>query len=122
MEHIITTKSKHTPGPWGIRKPKNPDLRQTEDRLIVAGSEDNRLHIAEVYQYQNHNNREANGTALANARLIAAAPETKKQRDALLVACKKAETALVNRDNDDEMLQAQCLCTKAIAAAQIDPS
>ncbi len=73
--------SKHTPGPWKIRKPLHPDQRQIEDRLISAG---NNIHIAEVYQYQNHDNREANGTALANARLIAAAPE-------LLEACKRVQ-------------------------------
>ncbi len=67
---------KHTPGPWSIRKPKLPDLRQVEDRLICADVDDgNRLHVAEVYQYQNDNNNEADGTALANAALIAAAPD-----------------------------------------------
>lgn len=65
----------HTKGPWGVAEPKHPDPRQIEDRLIFATAKGERLHVAEVYQYQNDNNREANGTALANARLIAAAPE-----------------------------------------------
>ncbi len=46
----------------------------------------------------------------SDAHLIAAAPK-------LLDACKKAESAFVNR-NDDEMLQAQCLCTAVIAEAK----
>ena len=65
----------HTPGPWKIAEPSNPDIRQIEDRLIYVEVDNERLHIAEVYQYQNDNNRDANGTALANATLIMAAPE-----------------------------------------------
>lgn len=72
--------SEHTKGEWEIALPKHPDIRQIEDRLICVRVGDEKLHIAEVYQYQNHNNREANGTAIANARLIAAAPD-------LLAAC-----------------------------------
>ena len=64
----------HTEGAWEITEPKHPDPRQIEDRLIFATAKGERLHVAEVYQYQNDNNREANGTALANARLIAASP------------------------------------------------
>lgn len=74
--------TKHTAGPWKIVKPENPDVRQIEDRLIYALSGENALHIAEVYQYQNDKNRESNGTAIANAQLIAAAPD-------LLEACEK---------------------------------
>lgn len=70
----------HTKGKWEIGLPKHPDIRQKEDRLIYVRMGDKKLHIAEVYQYQNHNNREANGTAIANARLIVAAPD-------LLAAC-----------------------------------
>jgi len=68
-------RAQHTPGPWKIQSPSHPDINQREDKLIYAKSGDEFLHIAEVYQYQNDNNHEANGTAPANARLIAAAPE-----------------------------------------------
>ena len=64
---------KPTAGPWYYREPKHPDLDQIEDRLIVAEVDGEELHIGEVYQYQNHNNKEANGAALANGDLILAA-------------------------------------------------
>jgi len=55
-----------------VTKGKHPKADQIDDRLIHT--EDKR-HIAETYQYQNFGNQSANGEAVANARLIAAAPE-----------------------------------------------
>ena len=63
--------SGHTPGPWTIHAPAIFNARQIEDRFIAAGKE----HVAEVFQYRNHEKVHADGTALANARLIAAAPD-----------------------------------------------
>lgn len=62
---------KHTPGEWTVIKPEEFDANQVEDRLVVRENE----HIAEVFQYRNEQNHNADGVALANARLIAAAPE-----------------------------------------------
>ena len=59
----------HTPGPWNIAKPKIGD----GGARLIYGSD--RRHIAEVFQYQNHQFPAANGEALANACLIAAAPD-----------------------------------------------
>lgn len=75
--------SKHTPGPWRIVGPANPDKFQIEDRMVVAEPQQ---HIAEVFQYRADDMKEADGTALANAALIAAAPD-------LLEACKAIELA-----------------------------
>jgi hypothetical protein len=62
----------HTPGPWRIAEPKIADKDQKDDRLIYGPD---LRHVAEVFQYQSHQFPTANGEALANARLIAAAPE-----------------------------------------------
>lgn len=67
--------SKHTEGPWELAKSNNPDSDQVEDRLVYAEIGGEKFHIAEVYQYQNDNHHKVGGTTLANARLIAAAPE-----------------------------------------------
>ncbi len=69
------SEAQHTPAPWENAEPRHPGGRQEEDRLIYAVSDGNWLHIAKVYQYQNDDNCDANGTALANACLISAAPE-----------------------------------------------
>ena len=62
---------KHTPGPWRVEGPKVfVSHDQKEDRAIRG--EDGR-HICETFQYQNHDN--PNGPSVANAHLIAAAPE-----------------------------------------------
>lgn len=61
-----------TPGPWTIIKPKMPIGSDKEgDRLI--GRPETEEHIAEVFQYRNHDHKDE-ATALANARLIAASP------------------------------------------------
>ena len=65
----------HTPGPWEVHAPSGtvkPDQR--DDRLITAG----KLHVAETFQYMNHDMQ--NGPSIANAYLVAAAPD-------LLAAC-----------------------------------
>ena len=72
--------SKHTPGPWYVTKPKHGDADQQDDRLIHT--EDGR-HIAETYQYQNQAHHEANGEAVANANLMATAPELLQELEAL---------------------------------------
>jgi hypothetical protein len=69
---------KRTPGPWLVAKPKRADQGQQGDRLIYT--QDGR-HIAEVFQYQNHEHRMEFNEADGNALLIAAAP-------ALLAAAK----------------------------------
>lgn len=60
---------KHTPEPWRtveLKAPTSPD--QMADRLIA--SSDNQ-HVAETFQYRNHNNTDEE-TALANAHRIVA--------------------------------------------------
>lgn len=63
---------KHTPGTWYVSKPRFAKSDQQDDRLVHT--KDGR-HIAETYQYQNDNYNDANGEAVANAYLIAAAPD-----------------------------------------------
>lgn len=62
-------RSKHTPGPWLVSIPRNPAPMCELDRLIhtVDGR-----HIAEVFQYQNHEHRF--GPTRDDAQLIAASP------------------------------------------------
>ena len=67
---MTLNETKHTPGPWKVVKPNNPGPQQENDRLIATKD---KKHVAEIFQYQNHKNQ--NGPSLANARLIAAAPE-----------------------------------------------
>jgi len=74
---------RHTDGPWKIVKPELSDDDQVEDSLIIKETDGKPEHIAEVFQYRNEQNCNADGVALANACLIAAAPE-------LLAACKYA--------------------------------
>lgn len=64
-------KAKHTPGPWKAIKAAFRDENQEEDRLIIS-EEDH--HVAEVFQYRQDEHHDADGTALANAALIAKAP------------------------------------------------
>lgn len=67
--------TKHTPGPWAVAfetdvySPSSPD-----GKLLVAQTD-----VSNFIPYVEK---------AANAQLIAAAPETKAQRDELLAACK----------------------------------
>ena len=90
--------SKHTPEPWKLRKIHNAGGHEIGITNDIIGSET--IH-ANGQQYKNASSRSFSDTVCvihgnldlegpkANADLIAAAPETKKQRDALLEACKR---------------------------------
>ncbi len=69
---LAAAAASHTPGPWLVKRPIGIIGHEKEgDRLIV--SEETKEHVAEVFQYRNHNHKDE-ATALANARLIAASP------------------------------------------------
>ncbi len=113
-------KTKHTEGPWGLSKKKDPDLRQIEDRLVYATVDGEHLHIAEVYQYQNYANREPDGTALANAALIASAPKQQakidrltKERDELLSIVEQEAKIVCQFGDCQKHPENQCLPCKA---------
>jgi len=72
----------HTPGPWTMHQPAKFDSYQVEDRLIAANGE----HVAEVYQYRSETKNAADGTALANARLITAAPDLYESAKSVIAA------------------------------------
>jgi len=102
----------HTPGPWVIK--------QTElgiDRGIVAAGG----LIAEVFL---HGGRtyDVHSPVEANAKLIAAAPETKRQRDALLEAAQSVHTwslaVEAHGQTDPTMYEFVRLARAAIALTQ----
>lgn len=66
------TTTQHTPGPWFADDQK---VRAEIDHVLIAGCSVRDLETSECQ---------------ANARLIAAAPETKQQRDELLEALQQA--------------------------------
>ena len=71
--------NEHTPGPWRT-SPANKGIGD-RDMFVMADKPEGQAELAKVYDWAEY------GGALpaeANARLIAAAPETKKQRDELL--------------------------------------
>jgi hypothetical protein len=70
---LMTTQ--HTPGPWTFRRSATPDAF----RQYRVYPEDSGNDIAVIYDCDQSE---------ANAQLIAAAPETARQRDELLEACK----------------------------------
>lgn len=80
-------KAAHTPGPWKIQ-------HALANNAIRASSKDGRpgLLIARCPQGEGFGDEPRE--MLANARLIAAAPETARQRDELLAALKEADRAL----------------------------
>ncbi len=68
--------SKHTPGPWKAVRPKEGGcLDQKENRLIGTTINNHLYHIAETFQYRNGEFNAPDGVSIANARLIAAAPD-----------------------------------------------
>ena len=75
----------HTPGPWNFARAVKPGANEENNHLIYNGE---KRHIAEVFQYQEHDFIIELAEASANARLIAAAPE-------LLEALKKAKGAII---------------------------
>ena len=62
----------HTPGPWNFARAVKPGANEENNHLIYNGE---KRHIAEVFQYQEHDFIIELAEASANARLIAAAPE-----------------------------------------------
>ena len=96
-------KPEYTPGPWKVVEPKNPGPQQENDRLIAT---EDRKHVAETFQYQNHDNK--NGPSIANAHLIAAAPE-------LLDACRSL-LACVNRNEPTRGMISQASIERAKTA------
>ena len=105
MKRDIMSESKHTPGPWKTRMG------------IIWGHclggcnmKDDDFMVAMVrgwghLQYLGEN--EAQVIQDANARLIAAAPQTKIERDALLDACKYAVRVI--RRQEVGMIQAEAV-------------
>lgn len=75
---------KYTKGPWKSCRAKNTGHQRENDHLIYNNE---KRHIAEVFQYQNDEHVISLNEAQANARLISAAPE-------LLEACEEAKTAI----------------------------
>ncbi len=107
--------SKHTPGPWNIAAPKEGgSLDQKEDRLICTKINNRLYHIAETFQYRNTGFNTPDGVSLANARLIAAAPDL---LEALQLLWAEVEVAndedLTPRLNLDEITQIQEAIAKA---------
>lgn len=92
----------HTPGPWEVAPPGYVD----EHYAVLDGFG----HTASVYGYP-----EQEAVALANARLIAAAPE-------LLAALQEAVTALNVKEKfpvyDTDSYAIAARCDKAIAKAE----
>ena len=62
----------YTPGPWKFVRASKSGINQENDHLIYN---EQKRHIAEVFQYQEHEFIISLSEAEANARLIAAAPE-----------------------------------------------
>ena len=88
----------HTKGEWEVSNMAASfvklAIKELEDLVTVRALVNNQPHleyetIAVIFESGKTNNAEA------NAHLIAAAPETKKQRDALLAACKEANTEII---------------------------
>lgn len=82
------SETKHTPGPWSFRQAESPGHEQEFDHLIHT---EDRRHVAVCFQFQDPEHVIQLEEALANARLIAAAPE-------LLQA---AQNLMADIDKDD---------------------
>lgn len=83
-----------TPGPWFCKQSQSYDIRQKEDCLVYVKDKDNNpLHIAETFQYQNDDNHKENGTSIANAEFIVKACNS---HDALVAENERLKTELKN--------------------------
>jgi len=111
----MTEKTKHTPGPW-----------KTDELGIITGGADYCTSICTTGRHfyagrSTFGHRWAEQPHIvkmrlqheANARLIAAAPETKKQRDALLEAIQQIKILNAGKDHDIEWL-----CVEATKLAE----
>jgi hypothetical protein len=93
--------TKHTPGPWSFGYGDHICIEDKDERIIA------------FCNLQNENGDEDE----ANAKLIAAAPETKRQRDALLEALKETlrcnhELGAISRPVADQARAAIAMCEK----------
>lgn len=111
------TKAQHTPGPWYTRFCRRAGGKSTWEIRHDAGHQ---WHVADVYGISDGEKTYGHGFAEANARLIAAAPETAAERDRLrevnaeLVAA--LESALKSLEIDGPDSAAAVLRTDARAA------
>ena len=80
------TEAKHTELPWHVVEPARPRPQEENDRLIATKD---KKHVAETFQYQNHDNQ--NGPGVANADFIVRACNS---HYALLEACKAGKFAV----------------------------
>jgi len=142
------SETKHTPGPWKYRdvpgagleiyaKMTNfPEFKQPISFFHMPSNKDIRFQLNDkgelwgtiAYEaWRQFPDKKWDNVQTANAQLIAAAPETKKQRDALLEACEKYHKALQNQNSDagpelmsilkEELHEADRIGEAAISAA-----
>ena len=94
---------KPTQGKWKVKQGAYGSKDREEDCLIYSHDKNGKpIHIAETFQYQNDDYNDANGSSIANARLIASAPE-------LLEACKEGLASIVYHGNDRDIAYAQAM-------------
>lgn len=95
-------KIEHTPGPW---------IRHPYDKVYIHKTANQPDYVGRQIAVASHFAGVKREEAEANAQLIAAAPD-------LLRACKNAQQALIERD-EDLMMGAMCMCTAAITKVEI---
>ena len=91
----------HTKGPWRVDKPKMLVGKGKENDRLISG-EDGR-HIAETFQYQSHDS--PNGPSIANAHLIAAAPDMLEMLQAVRIYFKRRHLGESADELLDEVLE-----------------
>ena len=101
--------AKHTPGPWIVRESPKPNIEGPELRLSIKHTSPGRDGAEFCEIVAGHVTAEADATARANARLIAAAPD-------LLAAC-EAAYQLGMGERDDGHAVKTMLCA-ALAKAR----
>jgi len=102
--------TKHTPGPLEVIQASKVCNVQKEDCLIYHRDEKGvALHIAETYQYQNSDHNIADGSSIANARLIAASYNSYDKHCKNPIKCaggdllgELLETLIMMRDADED--------------------